>query len=74
MPGSVQYNDVGFRFIYLYHVCRSALINTMSCRVRWGIAPMVGQSAHPAILANIKLYGSIRRSNDSIQHVKDLST
>ena len=44
------------------------------CRVGWGIAPMGGAKRAPLILANIELCGSIWRSNDSLQHTKDLST
>ena len=43
-------------------------------RVGWGIAPMGGAKRSPLILANIELCGSIWRSNDSLQHTKDLST
>ena len=43
-------------------------------RVGWGIAPMGGAKRAPLILANIELCGSIWRSNDSLQHTKDLST
>ena len=39
-----------------------------------GIAPMGGAKRAPLILANIELCGSIWRSNDSLQHTKDLST
>ena len=35
------------------------------CRVRWGIAPIVGQSAHPGILANIELcQETLSKDND----------
>ena len=44
------------------------------CRVGWGIAPMGGAKRAPLIMANIELCGSIWRSNDSLQHTKDLST
>ena len=44
------------------------------CRVGWGIAPMGGAKRAPRILANLELCGSIWRSNDSLQHTKDLST
>ena len=44
------------------------------CRVGGGIAPMGGAKRAPLILANIELCGSIWRSNDSLQHTKDLST
>ena len=44
------------------------------CRVGWGIAPMGGAKRAPLILANLELCGSIWRSNDSLQHTKDLST
>ena len=43
-------------------------------RVGWGIAPMGGAKRAPLILANLELCGSIWRSNDSLQHTKDLST
>ena len=39
-----------------------------------GIAPMGGAKRAPLILANIELCGSIWRSNDSLQHTKDMST
>ena len=42
-------------------------------RVGWGIAPMGGAKRAP-LKANIELCGSIWRSNDSLQHTKDLST
>ena len=42
--------------------------------VGWGIAPMGGAKRAPLILANLELCGSIWRSNDSLQHTKDLST
>ena len=45
-----------------------------ACRVGGGIAPMGGAKRAPLILANIELCGSIWRSNDSLQHTKDLST
>ena len=35
---------------------------------------MGGAKRAPLILANIELCGSIWRSNDSLQHTKDLST
>ena len=43
-------------------------------RVGWGIAPMVGHSAHPLNLANIEFGGSAWRSNDSLHPMRDLST
>ena len=43
-------------------------------RVGWGIAPMGGAKHAPLILANLELCGCIWRSNDSLQHTKDLST
>ena len=43
-------------------------------RVGWDIAPMGGAKRAPLILANLELCGSIWRSNDSLQHAKDLST
>ena len=43
-------------------------------RVGWGIAPMGGAKRAPLILANLELCGSIWRSNDSLQHTKDLYT
>ena len=43
-------------------------------RVGWGIAPIGGAKRAPLILANLELCGSIWRSNDSLQHTKDLST
>ena len=46
----------------------------LSNRVGGGIAPMGGAKRAPLILANIELCGSIWRSNDSLQHTKDLST
>ena len=51
------------------------LTNHLDCLIRvGGIAPMGGAKRAPLILANIELCGSIWRSNDSLQHTKDLST
>ena len=58
-----------------YCLLNAALIcHPLSIRVGWGIAPMGGVKRAPLILANIELCGSIWRSNDSLQHTKDLST
>ena len=47
----------------------------ITVRVGWGMAPMGGAKRAPLILANLELCGSIIwRSNDSLQHTKDLST
>ena len=57
--------------------CTNNVLNNSSViyiRVGGGIAPMGGAKRAPLILANIELCGSIWRSNDSLQHTKDLST
>ena len=58
----------------MYTGVMSADFQSEGHRVGWGIAPMGGAKRAPLILANLELCGSIWRSNDSLQHTKDLST
>ena len=70
----VGYNH-SFRYIMNYHRnCSASGMFVFNSRVGWGIAPMGGAKRAPLILANLELCGSIWRSNDSLQHTKDLST
>ena len=67
------------RFYLDYTVCATPYLAHDTYRsslnkVGWGIAPMGGAKRAPLILANLELCGSIWRSNDSLQHTKDLST
>ena len=54
-------NNSDRRPLQVHEPCRSPVCLQHCLRVRWGIAPMAGQSAHPANLANNELCGSTWR-------------